>query len=236
MKYKSHKQPLSGHDTRVYEVREEMGTDLHGPMRIQTPSHARYLAVLVDFCTDYNYLTLTVTKSQYTTELIKILKKINHKYGKHVIRLRIDGDGVFVNKKLKQFCDKNSIELICTAPYSSAQNGRSERKIRTITESSLSMLDFSGLPETFWGEAAKYSNRIINILPDARGKYKTSKLDRFDPSVAHKDYLRYIRIFGCAAWVFVEVRRKGRARSQSSHMLFVGTGRFQNGVPVVQFC
>ena len=213
VKFKSHKQPFTGTNTREYQVREEMGTDMHGPRRIRTPGGARYFSVLLDFGSDYNALTLSSKKSQYTVQLIQRLKNVKHRFGEHIKRLRTDGGGEFVNHKLESFCKSNSIKLIRTAPYSSAQNGRSERKIRTLSESGNSMLDFSGLPETFWGESTKYSNYILNRLPDSKDNYTSCKLDRFDPSVAHKDHLKFIRTFGCAAWVYVEVRRKDTPKS-----------------------
>ncbi|GKB65679.1 zinc finger, CCHC-type containing protein [Tanacetum coccineum] len=57
-----------------------------------------------------------------------------------------------------------------TAPYTSQQNGVSERKNRALKEMVNSMLSYSGLSEGFWGEVMLMTCYLLNRVPNKRNK------------------------------------------------------------------
>lgn len=60
----------------------------------------------------------------------------------------------------------------CT--YTPKQNGVVERRPRTILQMAKSLLFQSGTPIDFWGEAVLHATYILNRLPYATIKWKTS--------------------------------------------------------------
>lgn len=62
-------------------------------------------------------------------------------------------------------------------PYTSKQNGTSERKHKHLVETALSLLKTTSLPEKFWDEvvcaAAYLINRLISPNLNHKSSYKT---------------------------------------------------------------
>lgn len=76
--------------------------------------------------------------------------------------VQIDWGGQF--QSFSTYFQHDSIihEILC--PYAHHQNGVVERKYRHITETSLSLLDKSNLPQCFWEDAFTIAVYLINRL------------------------------------------------------------------------
>ena len=75
-------------------------------------------------------------------------------------------------KSLTSFVRKQ-VEHQLTAPYTSQQNGVSERKNRSIMEMARCMLYEKELPKKFWAEAASIAVFLLNRLPTRAVQGKT---------------------------------------------------------------
>ena len=73
--------------------------------------------------------------------------------------------GEFDNKILHQFCATRGISLRFSCPQTSSQNGKPERKIRTINNIIRTLLCHASLPSYFWPHALNTASYLLNILP-----------------------------------------------------------------------
>src|ERR1700722_10421650 len=79
--------------------------------------------------------------------------------------LRSDNGGEFISNAFSAFLDQGGVHRQLTAPYTPQQNGVVERGNRTIVGDIRTTLQASGLPKSFWAEAAATSVYIRNRLP-----------------------------------------------------------------------
>lgn len=63
------------------------------------------------------------------------------------------------------YLKKEGIIMETTSPYTPQQNGRIERKMRTVMESTRSMMHAMNAPKYLWGEAVYTAVYILNRTP-----------------------------------------------------------------------
>jgi hypothetical protein len=62
-------------------------------------------------------------------------------------------------------CEQHGIVIRLSCPYTSSQNGKTERIIRTLNDCIRSMLLHAGLPTEYWVEALSTATHLINRRP-----------------------------------------------------------------------
>ena len=92
-----------------------------------------------------------------------------------------------------QFCTSRDITLRFSCPYTSSQNGKSERKIRSINNIIRTLLCHASLPPSFWPHALNTVTYLLNILPSKLlgNLNPTHFLYRKSSTYTHQ------RVFGC---------------------------------------
>jgi transposase InsO family protein len=76
--------------------------------------------------------------------------------------LRSDRGGEFTSNEFFDFCEEHGIRREFSTARTPQQNGVVERMNRTVQQMARAMLDESGTPATFWGEAAFAAVVILN--------------------------------------------------------------------------
>ena len=79
-------------------------------------------------------------------------------------------------------------------PSTPQQNGVAERRNRTLMEMVRSMMSYSSVPISLWGEALKTVMYILNRVPS-----KVVPKTPFELWTGRKPSLRHIHIWGCPA-------------------------------------
>ena len=79
-------------------------------------------------------------------------------------------------------------------PGTPQQNGVAERRNRTLMEMVRSMMSYSSVPISLWGEALKTAMYILNRVPS-----KAVPKTPFELWTGRKPSLRHIHIWGCPA-------------------------------------
>ena len=79
--------------------------------------------------------------------------------------MRSDNGGEFISGRFTAYLRAAGIRRQLTAPYTPSQNGVVERANRTIVEAVRTTLQASGLPHSFWAEAAAHAVFVRNRLP-----------------------------------------------------------------------
>jgi hypothetical protein len=143
-----------------------LDSDAAGPF---SRSRAGYTWVTcwIHVATRYTFLGLHSNKVCYSAFFAKARPTWEAIIGNPITVLRTDNGGEFTSKIFNEYCASTGVRRELTAPYSSFQNGKSERKMRTLRGSATAMLVQSGLPSSFWAEAYSYANYLRNRLPCA---------------------------------------------------------------------
>jgi hypothetical protein len=92
-----------------------------------------------------------------------------------------------------------------------------EWKNRTLTDLVNAMLDSSGLPKSWWGEAILAACFVLNRVPSAKGD-KTP----YEGWKGRKHALGFLRAWGCLAKVNVHACNKRKLRPKTVDCVFLG--------------
>eukprot|EP00253_Pinus_taeda_P003613 PITA_03613 len=96
-------------------------------------------------------------------EKLKSFKALVENESGHKIKcLRSDRGGEFTSNEFLDFCEEHGIRRELSTARTPQQNGVVERMNRTVQQMARAMLDESGTPATFWGEAAHVVVVILN--------------------------------------------------------------------------
>nr|GEV78163.1 hypothetical protein [Tanacetum cinerariifolium] len=110
--------------------------DLCGLMRIASINGKRYVLVIVDDYSRYNWVLFLRSKDEAPEEIKIFLKKIIVLLQALVIIIRIDNDTEFKNKMLQEFFNSVCISHQASSVRTPKQNGVVERRNRTLVEAS----------------------------------------------------------------------------------------------------
>lgn len=157
---------------RVKHVGGCIHTDVCGPMSIPSLGGSRYFVTFIDEYSNFVNVRFIEKKSEVASEFRSFKAWFERKFDCAIKRLHTDGGGEYI--ALKGYLKDQGIEWTYSPPYSSNQNGISERANRTLVETALSMLTHAGLPKVFWAEAVEQAADIRNRFLAPRVGSKTS--------------------------------------------------------------
>ena len=109
-----------------------------------------------------------------------------------------------------------------TAPNTPQQNGRVERKFRTLFDKARAMLNTAGFPlemrQKFWAEAALTATKLENMM--------VHKTDEKCPHELFWDrkpeYWKFLRTFGEMGVVKIHTKIRGKMENRGKTCIFVG--------------
>ncbi|KAJ9552074.1 hypothetical protein OSB04_016119 [Centaurea solstitialis] len=105
-----------------------------------------------------------------------------------------------------------------SCPYTSPQNGKAERKIRSINNIIRTVLTHSSLPPSYWHHALAMATYILNILPSKTKSHLTPTrlLYHKSPTYSH------LRVFGCLCYPLLPTTSINKLQNRSSPCVFLG--------------
>ena len=186
----------NGH--RANEVLELVHSDVMGPFRTKSFSGARFIVIIVDDYSRKVFLSPIKNKSDFFEEFKKFKATAENHCSNKIKIFRTDNGTEYTSNAFQKFLNGCGIIHQKTAPYTSEQNGVSERLNRTIIDRVRCMLIDSGLEEKFWAEAAKTASYLLNRTPCRNNTICPEELWS-----GRKPSLKHIRVFGCKAFVHI---------------------------------
>ena len=119
--------------------------------------------------------------------------------------LRSDNGGEFTSHKFEEYLVKEGIKHQLTVPYTSQQNGVSERRNRTLMEMARCLLYEKKLPLKFWAEAVSTASYLLNRMISRSLGDKTP----FEEWYGYKPSLDHLKVFGSSCYVLQpEIKRR----------------------------
>eukprot|EP00253_Pinus_taeda_P016343 PITA_16343 len=149
---------------------ELVHTDTCGPFRKRTPRGEEYLILFIDDFSRFVWLGLMKHKYEAFEKFKSFKALVENELGHKIKCLRSDRGGEFTSNEFFDFCEEHGIRREFSTARTPQQNGVVERRNRTVQQMARAMLDESGTPATFWGEAAHAAVVILNKTNVRLGK------------------------------------------------------------------
>ncbi|KAF5376302.1 hypothetical protein D9615_008480 [Tricholomella constricta] len=198
---KQTRRPFDEEVTPESKPNQRVSFDLWGPAHIKTTNGKHYMMLGCDqggagvkgwFLADKTMETTGAVLEAYHVES-------ERQTGKKLLAVRTDEGPEFINSIWSAYTTKFGIKHETTAPHSSAANGVVERMNRTILDRGRSMINDSGLPAHYWGEAMATAIHVSDFILSSRHAGKTPHEIR----EGRKPDVAYLRPFGCVAYAKV---------------------------------
>ncbi|CAL9126122.1 unnamed protein product, partial [Musa textilis] len=193
--------------TRSKELLEIIHTDICGPLHIPCFSGERYFITFTDDLSRYGYVYLIHEKSQAVNTLEVYINEVERQLDRKVKIVRSDRGGEFYGRydesgqnigPFARFLEQRGICAQYALPGVPQQNGIAERRNRTLMDMVRSMMSYSSVPDSMWGEALRTAMYILNRVPS-----KSVPSTPFELWTGRKPSLRHLHIWGCSAEIRV---------------------------------
>ena len=122
------------------------------------------------------------------------------------------------NSSFQFFCHQNGMKFRFSCPHTSSQNGKDERKIRTINNITHTLLLHASMPRSFWHHALAMATYLHNILP-------TKLLNNFSPTqiLYNKNpSFHHLRVFGCLCYPLFPSTTIHKLQARSTPCVLLG--------------
>jgi len=144
------------------EAGEFVHKDLCSGFETRSLGGALHFILFEDDATGYRTVEFLSCKSEVQNMVKNYIRQVERQTGRKLRTIRSDNGGEYIAKAMKNFVENEGINYQWSSAYVPEQNGRAERKMRTIVESTRSMIKACDLPNVLCAETvATAVNRII---------------------------------------------------------------------------
>lgn len=145
---KSHHLPFSPSLSTTSSPLDLIHSDVWGPSQITSHKGFRYYIIFVDDYSRFTWIYFMTHKSEVPKIFSLFKAQIENLLNTTIQTLRTDGGTEYkpIHTQYPQ------IQHQTTCPYTSQQNGVSERKHRHIIELALATMSHASIPQIYWDE------------------------------------------------------------------------------------
>ena len=160
--------------TRSNELLKIIHTDICGPLSVPCFTREKYFITFIDDLSRYGYVYLMHEKSQAIDIFKMFITEVERQLAKKIKIVRSYQGGEYYGRydesgqnpgPFAKFFEKRGIRAQYTMPGTPQQNGVAEMRNRTLIEMVRSMMSYSSVPISLWGEALKTAMYILNRVP-----------------------------------------------------------------------
>lgn len=206
-----------GNRTKSKRLLEIIHSDVCGPITPETSEGQKYFVTFIDDYSNFCAVYLLKGKNEVLDKFREFVSMCEVKFNSKIAKLRCDNGGEYISKDFKSFCKEKGIVLDYTVIYTPQQNGKAERKNRSLVERSRAIIDESGVPKTFWGEAIRTVNYIMNRAISSSNDTTPAEIwNNMKPDVSN------LRVFGCLAYSHVQKEFRNKFDSKAEKCVMIG--------------
>ncbi|WVZ96184.1 hypothetical protein U9M48_041853, partial [Paspalum notatum var. saurae] len=131
---------------------------------------------------------------------------------------KADNGREFINTATASFLASRGTLLRLSCPYTSPQNGKAERIIRTLNNSTRTLLLHASMPPKYWAEALATATYLLNRRPSSsiQNRIPFQLLYGVPPDLAH------LRVFGCLCYPNLSATAAHKLAPRSTTCVFIG--------------
>nr|GEV89699.1 hypothetical protein [Tanacetum cinerariifolium] len=192
--------------------------DLCGPMRVESINGRKYVLVIVDDYSRYNWTHFLRSKDETPEVLIDFLRLVQRGLHAQVRIVRTNKGTTFLNKTLHAYFASERIHHQTSVARTPEQNGVVERRNRTLVEAALTILSAAKVPLFFLVEAIATAcftqNRSLVIPRHEKTPYHI--INDQKPSV------KFFHIFGSLCYIVRDGANLDKMKEKSDACIFVG--------------
>jgi hypothetical protein len=192
-------------------------SDICGEMSTPTNGQKLYFITSIDDYSRYSYVYLLKHKSEGFDAFKAFKTEVENQLNKTIKVLRIDCGGEYTSGILNYFCKENGIIHHYIMPYTPQQNGVAEWRNRTLMDMVRSMMAYSDLPLSLWGEALHTAVYLLNHSPS-----KAVTVTPYELWTGRKPSLRPLAVWGCNAQIRVPNQHRTKLHPKSTPRIFIG--------------
>ena len=206
--------PSSSHATHVFDL---IHCDLWTSPVLSMSGYKYYLVIVDDF-SHYSWTFPLRAKSDTFSTLTHFFAWVTTQFGLPVKAVQCDNGREFDNHAARAFFLSRGVHLCMSCPYTSPQNGKAERMIRTTNDVVRTLLVQAALPARFWAEALHTATYLLNRLPSTATSAPTPHHALFGvpPQYDH------LRVFGCACYPNTTATASHKLAPRSTRCVFLG--------------
>lgn len=149
-------------------------------------------------------------KDEVFSKYLELSNYVEKHFKTTIKSLQCDNGTEYNNSQFHSLFASKATYFWFSCPYTSQQNGRSERMICTINNAVHSLLFEAQLPPSFWIEALHTAVHVLNLLPSKAITNKIPFTTLFKKPVSYSHF----RIFGCLC-----TRTKTTPPHQNFHLI-----------------
>jgi transposase InsO family protein len=218
---KQHRQSFpKGISKRATHKLELVHSNIYGPMSTTSLSNNVYFILFIDDFSRMTWVYFLKTKSQALSMFRNFKSMAETQSGQKIKVLRTDNGGEYTSKEFNAFHQEVGIVHQLIVPYSSQQNGVSERKNKTVIEMSRCILFEKKLRRFLWAEAVNTSVYLLNRLPT---KFVQSRTP-LEAWSGVRPTAKHLKVFGSLCYFHVPSAKRGKldereSREKNSHWI-----------------
>ncbi|KAJ9551722.1 hypothetical protein OSB04_015767 [Centaurea solstitialis] len=216
--------PFSLSTTKTSRVFELIHSDLW-TSPVTSLSGFKYYVLFLDDFSHFLWVFPLRAKSEVFSVFKTFRAYVLNQFKTDIQLFQCDNGREFNNQPFLDFFKTHGIKIRFSCPYTSPQNGKAERTIRTINNTLRTSLIQASLPPKFWVEALLSSVHTFNLLPSTTIQYKTpfEVLFGFSPTYSH------LRVFGCLCYPNTSPTSAHKLAPRSSACVYLGPSTDHRG-------
>ncbi|KAK1604353.1 hypothetical protein QYE76_028026 [Lolium multiflorum] len=147
----------------------------------------------------YNYYLVILDDYSHFVWTFPLRRKsdvVSTQFGRPIHALQTDNDKEFDNITIRSLLAARGAVFRLMCPYTSPQNGRAERMLRTLNDCVRTLLFHASMPPRFWPDALATATLLVNIRPCRVCWSYTPHHLLYGAPPAYDD----LRIFGCRCY------------------------------------
>ncbi|KFY82599.1 hypothetical protein V500_10440 [Pseudogymnoascus sp. VKM F-4518 (FW-2643)] len=183
---------------------DRIHSDIWGPYRVpDIHGKSIYFVTFTDDYTRKTWVYVMRSRGQLRAIFTGFKIRVEQETGRKIKIVRCDNGGEYEALE-RDLGASEGILFEYTTPYTSYQNGVSERLNRALVALIRAMLSYARLPRKLWSEALMAACYLRNRLPIGPGNMSPEEAySGKKPSVAH------IRVWGCVAYANLSMEQRG---------------------------
>jgi transposase InsO family protein len=164
-------------------------------------------------------------KSEVHEHIVQFVAYAHTQFSFPVRCFQADNGTEFINNATATFLASHGILLRTSCPYTSAQNGKAERMLRTLNNVVRTLLFHVAMPPSYWVEALSTVVFLINRRPSS------SMHNGIPYHLLHRHMPDYsiLRVFGCLCYPNLSATTPHKLSPRSAACVFLGYPPSQKG-------
>jgi hypothetical protein len=216
--------PFSSSSNRTAKAFDLIHLDLWTSPVVSVSCYKYYLVIFDDF-THYLWTFPLKLKSDTLTTLSNFFTYVATQFGNTVKAIKCDNGREFENSSTRTFLLSKGTQLRMSCPYTSSQNGKAERIIRSINNIIRTLLIQAFLPGRYWAEGLHTVTYLLNRLPSKMIQAASPHLALFSSAPLYE----HLRIFGCAYYPNTTATAPHKFAPRSTRYVFLGYSSDRKG-------